>query len=130
MAVDIKREVVAHFQIFLQSQDVTGAEVTGDELCGLLTYRRPGGVCAQLAAPISGREIYDALLSLPNNKVSGPDGYTKEFYDAAGPVIGRDFITVIQSFFLFGFFPTGINATSLTLIPKTESAEKMKDSGP
>ena len=126
-AVNIKREAVSHFQRFLQSQDVTGVEVTGDELRGILTYRCPGGVCAQLVAPVSGREINDALFSLPNGKVSGPDSYTKEFYVAVWHVIGRDFITAIQSFFLFGFLPTVINATSLTLVPKTENSEKMKD---
>ena len=126
-AVDIKREAVAHFQRFLQSQDATAAEVTSDELCDLLTYRCPGDVCSKLAAPVSGREINDALFSLPNGKVSGPDSYTKEFYVAVWHVIGRDFITAIQSFFLFGFLPTVINATSLTLVPKTENSEKMKD---
>lgn len=95
-----------------------------------MTYRYPGDVCAQLVAPVSGHEIYEALLSLPNGKVSGPDGYTKEFYVGAWSLISRDFITAIQSFFLFGFLPTGINATSLTIIPKTGNTQMMKDFRP
>lgn len=62
----------------------------------------------------------------PNDKVSGPDGFTKEFYVAVWPVIGKYFITAVQSFFLFGFLHTGINATILSLIPKTEDAQSIR----
>ncbi|XP_048604846.1 uncharacterized protein LOC106373944 [Brassica napus] len=53
-----------------------------------------------------------------------------EFYKAAWPVIGKDLIIVIQSFFLFGFMPHSVNATLLSLIPKTTDAEKMTDFRP
>lgn len=96
----------------------------------LLTYRCPADVSAKLVSPIKAQEIYAALITLPNDKVSGPDGFTKEFYVAAWGVIGQDFITAIQSFFLYGFLPSGINATNLTIIPKIENAEKMKDFRP
>lgn len=125
-AVDIKKEAVSHFQRFLQSQDSSGEEVYVDTICNLLTYRCPAEACAKLVALVSGQEILAALRMLPNDKVSGPDGYTKEFFVAAWHVIGRDFITAIQSFFLFGFMPTGIDATILTIIPKTETARTMK----
>lgn len=95
-----------------------------------MIYRCLGEACAQLVALVTGQEIYAALLSLPNDKVFGPDGYTKDFYVAAWPVIGRDFITALQSFFMFGFLPTSINATILALVPKIESAQKMKDYSP
>ena len=67
---------------------------------------------------------------MPANKAPGPDGYPMEFYKAAWPVIGKDFITAIQSFFLFGFMPHSINATLLSLVPKTTEAEKMTDFRP
>ena len=59
--------------------------------------------------------------------MSGPYGFTKEFYVAAWKVI---VITAIKSFFLFGFLPSGINATILSLILKIENAEKIKDFRP
>lgn len=126
---DIKRESVAHFQRFLQAQEQT-EEISVASLQDLLTFRCPPVASASLFSPVTAQEIYEALLSLPNDKVSGPDGFTKEFYVAAWKVIGQDFITAIQSFFLFGFLPSGINATILSLIPKTENAEKMKDFRP
>lgn len=83
-----------------------------------------------LVGPVSAQEILKAIQSLPNDKVSGPDGYTKELFVAAWPVVGKEFVAAIQSFFLFGFMPKGINATILTLIPKTEEALTMKDYRP
>ncbi|KAL0747632.1 hypothetical protein Bca101_029634 [Brassica carinata] len=96
----------------------------------LLTYRCPPTSAAGLVSPVTVEEIISALNALPNDKVSGPDGFTKEFYVAAWSVIGGDFITAVQSFFIYGFLPTGINATILTLIPKTEEAQTMKDFRP
>ena len=101
-----------------------------ESLQNLLTYRCPLPQSSHLVAPVSGEEIKSALDALPNDKVSGPDGYTKEFYVAAWPVLGKDFVTAVQSFFLFGFLPSGINATILSLIPKTEAALTMKDYRP
>ena len=127
---DIKKEAVSHFQSFMQGQDPTTEDITVDALQDLLTYRCSRDNSACLVRPVTAAEIQQALRSLPNDKVSGPDGFTKEFFIAAWPVIGRDFIVAIQSFFIFGFMPTGVNATILSLIPKTTTAQTMKDYRP
>lgn len=127
---DIKREAVAHFQTFLQGQDPTTEDIYLEALQDLLTYRCSGDDTAELVRPVTAAEIQQALRSLPNDKVLGPDGFTKEFFITAWPIIGRDFIVAIQSFFIFGFMPTGVNAAILTLIPKTTTAETMKDYRP
>lgn len=126
---DSRKEAITHFQRFLQTHQ-EGEEISETSLQELLTYCCPVSTATELVAPVSGEEIKSALHALPNDKVSGPDGFTKEFYVAAWPVIGKDFITTVQSFFLFGFLPTGINATILTLIPKSEAAQSMKDYRP
>ena len=50
-----------------------------------------------------------------------------EFYKAAWPVIGKDFVIAVQSFFLHGFMPRIINATLLSLVPNTTDDEKLTD---
>ena len=127
---DIKKEAVSHFQTFLQSQDATLEETSVASLQELLTYRCSNETAAALACPVTAKEIYQALQALPNGKVSGPDGFTKEFFVAAWSIIGREFIVAVQSFFLFGFMPTGVNATILSLIPKTTNAQTMKEYRP
>lgn len=42
-----------------------------------------------LIGPVTAVDIQKALHSLPNDKVSGPDGLTKEFFVAVWPIIGR-----------------------------------------
>ena len=127
---DIKKEAVSYFQSFLQGQDPNGEVISVTALQDLLTYRCPSDHSAALVRPITPMEIKQALHSLPNGKVSGPDGFTKEFYIAAWPIIGRDFIVAVQSFFVFGFMPAGVNATILSLIPKTTTAQTLKDYRP
>lgn len=68
--------------------------------------------------PVTDVEIQDILFAMPSNKSPGPDGYTKEFYQATWPTIGVDFIAAIKSFFTNGYLPKGVNTTMLALIPK------------
>ena len=85
---------------------------------------------SMLVAPFTTEEIHGMLLTLHNGKVPGPDGFTKEFFVAMWPIVGRDFVIAIQSFFQCGFLPTGVNATILALIPKKNPDHTMKDIRP
>lgn len=67
---------------------------------------------------------------MPSNKAPGPDGFPAEFYRASWPIIKDDFVVAIQSFFMYGLFPRGVNATILMLIPKHDDAKEMKDYHP
>ncbi|KAL0715541.1 hypothetical protein Bca4012_064863 [Brassica carinata] len=53
-----------------------------------------------------------------------------EFYKVAWTVVGKNLVMAVQSFFLFSFMPQSMNATLLSLVPKTASAEKMSDFRP
>lgn len=67
---------------------------------------------------------------MPSNKSPGPDGYTAKFYKVSWPVIGKDFVVVVQSFLVFGLMPKSVNATSFFLVPKTMEANNMSDFWP
>ena len=107
-----------------------GNDYYTDELQDLLTYRCTDEAASALIKHVEGPGILAALKALPNDKVSGPDGYTKEFYIGAWSVIGWDFIIAVQSFFMFGFMSRGVSFTILTLIPKVVPANTMKDFRP
>lgn len=81
---DIKKEAVSYFQKFLQSQDSTTEDVSLEQLQDLLTYRCSNAEAAVLVGPVTAKEIQAALLELPNDKVSGPDGFTKDFLSQHG----------------------------------------------
>lgn len=67
---------------------------------------------------------------MPNNKSPWPHGYTSEFFKAALPTVGKDVTTAIQSFFIKGFLPKGLNTMILVLIPKIDTTLVMKDYRP
>ena len=80
--------------------------------------------------PILEAEINETIFSMPANKAPGPDGYPVEFFKPAWCVIGKDVVAAVQSFFIFGFMPHSINATLLSLVPKSPDAEKLSDYRP
>lgn len=67
---------------------------------------------------------------MPGNKSPGSDGYTVEFFKEAWDVVGKDVMVAVQSFFVKGFLPKGLNTTILALIPKKSEAHEMKDYRP
>ncbi|KAL9227684.1 hypothetical protein vseg_003343 [Gypsophila vaccaria] len=74
-----------------------------------------------LLEPVTGKEVRDALFSIPDVKTPGPDGYTSKFYKDAWNVVGPEVIEAIKDFFSHKRLLKQINATSLVLIPKTDN---------
>lgn len=99
-------------------------------LSELLDFWCPENIAEILVCPISESEIKNVLFAMPSNKAPGPDGYPAEFYRSSWPIISRDFTISVQSFFMYGFLPKGVNATILALIPKFQGAETLKDFRP
>lgn len=128
--VAIKHEAVTYFQQLLQNVPLEQAPSQAIDLPALIQYRCSSQEVTSLIAPVTAAEIKQVVLSMPANKAPGPDGFTVEFYKAAWPIIGSEFIVAVQSFFLYGFLPRGINATILSLVPKHETAQQMKDFRP
>jgi len=104
--------------------------ITVEELQTLLPFRCSEQDNAMLTRLVSGEEIKKVLFSMPNDKSPGPDGYTSEFFKSTCDIIGTEFTIAIQSFFVKGFLPKGINSTILALIPKKQEAKEMKDYRP
>lgn len=127
---EIKAAAVSYYEEFMQGQSFDTVEASQEELEDILDFRCSQADAATLIAPVQDEEVRAALFSMPINKAPGPDGYPMEFYKTAWSVVGRDFTTAVQSFFLFSFMPRSTNATLLSLVPKTLTAEKMSDFRP
>lgn len=127
---DIKAEAVNHFKEFLNEQSDHNTIFGVENLRDLIEYHCPLEAAALLIKPFTDAEIKQVLFSMPANKAPGPDGYTAEFYKAAWPIIGPDFLVSVKSFFMTGFMPHGVNATILSLVPKSTEAKSIKDYRP
>ncbi|XP_010463164.1 PREDICTED: uncharacterized protein LOC104743817 [Camelina sativa] len=127
---EIKAEAVRFFEEFLtfEPNDYEGMSVS--QLEELVSFRVSSPQHEGLLKLVSDEEIRHTLFKMPVGKSPGPDGYTVEFFKQAWSVIGRDFVVAVQSFFLKGFLPKGVNSTILTLIPKKSDSTEMKDYRP
>lgn len=69
-------------------------------------------------------EIKGALFAMAANKSLGLDGYTCEFYKTAWPIICKEFVAAVQSFFEFGFLTKRCKFYHLGSDPKTWRGEE------
>lgn len=71
-----------------------------------------------LVKPISLREVYHSLASMPRGKSPGPDGLNVEFYLFYWNIIGDHFFKAISYFFEHSKIPHSWGRTFIALIPK------------
>jgi hypothetical protein len=84
-----------------------------------------------LDIPISEDEVWTTILSLPNDRAPGPDGYTARFYQSCWQIIKTDFMAAIST--LQQGNARGLrllDAAYITLIPKKDGAMLAKDFRP
>ncbi|XP_074314153.1 uncharacterized protein LOC141649358 [Silene latifolia] len=83
-----------------------------------------------LTKPITRLEIKAELFSIDSNKSPGVDGFSSGFFKAAWTIIEHDLCTAIEDFFKTGFMPKQANVTLVTLIPKKQTPQTIKDFRP
>ncbi|KAG7589015.1 Reverse transcriptase zinc-binding domain [Arabidopsis suecica] len=127
---EIKQEAERFFSEFLGHVPTEFEGLPADILEELIPFKCTNAHQCMLEKEVTAEEIRQVLFAMPANKAPGPDGFTCEFFKSAWSVVGDDFTTAIQSFFIKGFLPKGVNTTILALIPKKEDAKVMKDYRP
>lgn len=127
---EIKVEAERHFNEFLTHQPLDYEGMSVEDLKELLSYTCNDLEQLQLQREVTVEEVRKVIFSMPADKSPGPDGYTTEFFNDAWEVIGSDVTVAVQSFFVMGFLPKGLNSTILALILKKYKAEEMRDYRP
>ena len=62
-----------------------------------------------LIAPITHKEVKDAVFSMHPDKSPGPDGFNPAFFQSFWNVVGMDVIKFCQYFLSTGRLPEGVN---------------------
>lgn len=75
-------------------------------------------------------EFYTVVSNMNGDKVPNPDGFTMAVCKVVGGVVKEDIMRVFHHFHGHGTFKKGINATFISLIPKTPEVIKIKDFRP
>ncbi|KAK4388157.1 hypothetical protein Sango_2422300 [Sesamum angolense] len=72
-----------------------------------------------LIRPITKDDVKAAVFDIEEDRAPGPDGYSSGFFKAAWPVVGEEITAAVMDFFTTGRLLKQVNATLITLIPKT-----------
>ncbi|XP_074317080.1 uncharacterized protein LOC141653264 [Silene latifolia] len=88
------------------------------------TIGRQGKICSDdhrdiLLAPVTKEEVKDVIFHIPNDKAPGQDGYSSKFFKDSWDIVGEEVNEAIMDLFQSGSLLMQINATMVTLIPKT-----------
>ena len=84
-----------------------------------------------LDLPFTTEEIWYAINQMPKEKAPGPDGFTTAFYTACWPIIQNDILAAFQCIYSLNTGPLHrLNGATVTLLPKTKTAEHPKDFRP
>ncbi|KAL3524881.1 hypothetical protein ACH5RR_013253 [Cinchona calisaya] len=86
--------------------------------------------CQLLLAPITSKDINDAMFNMKFGKAPVPDGFTEEFFKENWGIVRDDVVAAIQYCFEQEYIYFPMNITVLTLVPKVENAMSMKDFRP
>ncbi|XP_043697429.1 uncharacterized protein LOC122648258, partial [Telopea speciosissima] len=72
-----------------------------------------------LTRRISNKEIMEVVFAFKNSKAPGPDGFGAAFYKHSWEIVGEDLTLAVKWFFMKSYLPSSVNATFISLIPKT-----------
>ncbi|GJW64183.1 hypothetical protein Tco_0116067 [Tanacetum coccineum] len=76
---------------------------------------------------VSEEEIKDAVFDICDNKAPGRDGYSAKFFKSAWSVIKKEVCDAIKEFSRTGRMLGEVNATLITLVPKSKTPQKVSD---
>ncbi|XP_056691798.1 uncharacterized protein [Spinacia oleracea] len=79
---------------------------------------------------ITAEEVKGAMFSIGSDKSPGMDGYGSKFDKATWETVGPEVVEAVQDFFTNGKLLENLNATSITLIPKTNCPATVMDFRP
>lgn len=122
---DIQYEVVEFYKTLLGSanSNISGGSV--ELLQSILhTFLNFDGQ-HELIKPITAEEIKATMFSLNGNKAPRPDGHTSEFSKTSWSIVGAEVTEAILNFFSNSKMLKEVNATNITLVPKSPNANKM-----
>ncbi|MCI13441.1 RNA-directed DNA polymerase (Reverse transcriptase), partial [Trifolium medium] len=85
---------------------------------------------AELAKPVTKKEVFDALMSMKSYKAPGPDGFQPIFFKLFWKDIGDDLWNFVKLAFENGMYDKQVSETLIVLLPKGDNQVTFKDFRP
>ena len=83
-----------------------------------------------LVIPVSEDEVKNAAMQMGGLKASGPNGFSRIFYQSNWETLARDVNEMIKELMLGSVDPRRLNATHLVLIPKVQNPDSVSQFRP
>ena len=122
----VAHQFVKHFDDFLGTEHPVGDLEANDMFCNKLSEDE----ARSMVGSISEAEIKSAMFDIDDSKAPGPDGFSSAFFKKAWRIIGNDVCCAIKEFFDNGKLLGEVNATLISLIPKTKTPNTVIDIRP
>lgn len=127
-ATAIKNHIIAYYeQLFTQNP---AASSSFDGLEGVIHPVITNGQNHQLLMVPTEEDIRNVVFGMSPDSAPGPDGFGGRFYQSMWHIIGPETCAAIRAFFVHGSFPSGLNSSFVTLIPKVQDAVRIEDYRP
>ena len=126
----ISKEIVRFFQNLIGT---VGDKVTGcpkELLKEILSVELQNEAYKELVKLVSALEVKTTMFSINGEKALGPDGYTSHFFKVAWRIVGEDVTDAILSFFQRNELHPAFNSTIVTLVPKCQNPNSIRDFRP
>ncbi|GJX34219.1 RNA-directed DNA polymerase, eukaryota, reverse transcriptase zinc-binding domain protein [Tanacetum coccineum] len=124
---DVEDQFLKHFQKFIgeakQTKSINDCNVLFDKTVD-------GSDKLKMIRVVTDKEIRNAIFNIADNKAPDPDGFTSLFFKRSWSVVGNDVCNAVREFFVKGKLLKEINATIISLVPKSSSPSKVSDFRP
>jgi hypothetical protein len=118
-------EVHAEVQEFYQALYTSQGSGNMDELLNLVQPVVSGQMNETMDRVYTEDEVKLALFQMAPSKAPGVDGFTAGFFQRHWDLLKQDIVQAFLDFLNGGVLPTGMNDTSITLIPKVKHPQKI-----
>ncbi|KAJ9535293.1 hypothetical protein OSB04_un001605 [Centaurea solstitialis] len=120
-------------QFILHFKEVLGKSDPVDSICdpNSLFLKKLSQVQADdMVRPIDDKEIREAIFDIDDLKAPGPDGFSSKFFKKSWPIIGSEVCEAVKQFFFNGKLLKEVNATVISLVPKSQVPKRVADFRP
>ncbi|KAJ9535832.1 hypothetical protein OSB04_un001013 [Centaurea solstitialis] len=127
MGAAVPQQFVLHFKKMLgTSENVEPISDPDDLFVRKLSVQQADW----MVRPVEDLEIKEAIFSIDDLKAPGPDGFSSRFFKKAWPIVGNEVCSAVKEFFYNGKLLGEVNATVLTLVPKSQCPRNVADFRP
>ncbi|XP_056690430.1 uncharacterized protein [Spinacia oleracea] len=126
----IKMVLILHVATATIERALSAMTIVRSKFRGLLTKLDaiiPDSLHPTLCAPFFYLDIKNAMFSIDGEKAHGPDAFTSQVFKDSWEVVGMDACKVVESFFSSCKILKEINATIITLVPKSSHLVNVTD---